>query len=364
MRAQRADGRDPRSVKTPPPGLHTVVGMNQEDQPPGAPLAPPDAEPIPAAISPPPAPPTSRQWQARVLQVLEHIWRDLDGDLSLGALASFAQRSPTDLHKAFRQLTGETTQKYVQRVRLDLAGAALWATDATILDVALAHGFASHEVFTRAFRRAYGESPSGFRRRLRGLANASTAAEQLEWVRRTSPCVGLFQMPITRPVAPLHLPERTMPLNIEEKTLTPQLALTVERTISVSEVQQTLADIFPRVFSYCSATGVPMAGPPFTRYLQMSRGSMTIQAGIAVAAAAEPKDDMALTELPGGEAIVAIHTGPYDTLSETYGELEAWLRSKDKRAADAWEIYLTDPAAVPDPAQWQTQIVMRVANPT
>ena len=40
-------------------------------------------------------------------------------------------------------------------------------TDRSILAIALDHGFSSHEAFTRAFKAAYGLTPSAFRARPR-----------------------------------------------------------------------------------------------------------------------------------------------------------------------------------------------------
>ncbi len=50
----------------------------------------------------------------------------------------------------------------------------------------------------------------------------------------------------------------------------------------------------------------------------------------------------------------ALHIGPYDTLSQTYGELMQWARDQGLRpGSDMWEQYLTDPGVDPDPATWR-----------
>ena len=91
-----------------------------------------------------------------LLQLLRAIRRRLDANVSLDALASRAGWSPFHLHRAFTRMVGETPKQYTLRLRLEGAAARLLASDDSIVDVALAAGFKSHEVFTRAFRRHFG----------------------------------------------------------------------------------------------------------------------------------------------------------------------------------------------------------------
>jgi AraC family transcriptional regulator len=53
--------------------------------------------------------------------------------------------------------------------------------------------------------------------------------------------------------------------------------------------------------------------------------------------------------------------GPYETLHETHAAVERWIEANGGKVAGApWEVYLTDPGEVPDPAEWQTEIVWPV----
>ena len=65
--------------------------------------------------------------------------------------------------------------------------------------------------------------------------------------------------------------------------------------------------------------------------------------------------------IPVGRVAVTIHRGPYDSLSESYQQIERWMRDQGLSAAGApWETYLTDPGERPDPATWETEIVQPV----
>jgi AraC-like DNA-binding protein len=60
---------------------------------------------------------------------------------------------------------GEPPAALRRRVLLERAAHRLLTTADEVLEVGLAAGYSSHEAFTRAFRRAYGEAPSSWRRR-------------------------------------------------------------------------------------------------------------------------------------------------------------------------------------------------------
>ena len=58
---------------------------------------------------------------------------------------------------------GETPARFRRRVLLERAAYRLVISELSVLDVAVEAGYSSHEAFTRAFRRAYGVSPSAWR---------------------------------------------------------------------------------------------------------------------------------------------------------------------------------------------------------
>jgi AraC-like DNA-binding protein len=73
--------------------------------------------------------------------------------------------SARTLRRRFPAATGMTWSRYVVQSRLLRAMALLAEPGPTVLDVATAVGFESVSAFTRAFRRATGETPTAYRRR-------------------------------------------------------------------------------------------------------------------------------------------------------------------------------------------------------
>ena len=89
---------------------------------------------------------------------------NLDRPLMLRSIAREACLSSFHFHRSFRAVFLETPHSYVTRRRLDRAAALLQRSDRAVIDVALDAGFENAAHFSRAFRRRFGCSPTGYRR--------------------------------------------------------------------------------------------------------------------------------------------------------------------------------------------------------
>jgi effector-binding domain-containing protein len=77
--------------------------------------------------------------------------------------------------------------------------------------------------------------------------------------------------------------------------------------------------------------------------------------GVEVTRTFETAGEVYATETPAGEAVVAIHRGPYHRMNEAYSAIERWMAVSGRESAGySWEIY-GDPT--PDPADTETTIV-------
>lgn len=84
-------------------------------------------------------------------------------------MAAAAGLSRFHFQRVVTAVAGESPARFRVRILLERAAYRLLTTDATILDVATTSGFSSHEAFTRAFRREYGDNPSVWRRNPTGF---------------------------------------------------------------------------------------------------------------------------------------------------------------------------------------------------
>ena len=92
-----------------------------------------------------------------------------DHDASGEELASRLHLSRFHFDRLVSAAAGEPPATLRRRVLLERAAYRLITTDDDVLGVAVEAGYSSHEAFTRAFARAYGEAPSRWRRRPTGF---------------------------------------------------------------------------------------------------------------------------------------------------------------------------------------------------
>lgn len=107
-------------------------------------------------------------WHRQIQQIVDQIDQSIrchdDEALTLNRLSDCLGYSGFYLSRKFREISGMQLRDYLRGRRLAFALKALRDTEMGILDVALDCGFSSHEAFTRAFREAYGITPSEYRR--------------------------------------------------------------------------------------------------------------------------------------------------------------------------------------------------------
>ncbi|MCH8618684.1 GyrI-like domain-containing protein [Undibacterium sp. TS12] len=104
------------------------------------------------------------EYARRLNRVLDYIDQHLDSALELEHLADIAHFSRFHFHRVFAAWMGETLGDYARRRRLESAAWRLSCDQqASILDIALACGFASGEAFARAFKSRFDCTPSEWR---------------------------------------------------------------------------------------------------------------------------------------------------------------------------------------------------------
>ena len=100
----------------------------------------------------------------RVNAVIDYIETHLADDLDLETLADVAHFSPFHFHRIFSSMVGETLGRFIARVRIERAATLLIQhPDRSVTETAVACGFTSPSSFARAFKEAFGMSPSVWR---------------------------------------------------------------------------------------------------------------------------------------------------------------------------------------------------------
>lgn len=96
------------------------------------------------------------------------IAQNLSGDLSLPALAAAAGMSERSLSRHYRDATGLTPARAVERLRVEAARRALAETAQPVKRIAQVCGFGSEETMRRSFLRHVAATPQDYRARFGG----------------------------------------------------------------------------------------------------------------------------------------------------------------------------------------------------
>ena len=125
---------------------------------------------------------------------------------------------------------------------------------------------------------------------------------------------------------------------------------------------------FPELFGWLAEHAIPIAAPPFIRYLVVEMASeLQIELGVPVSEDITGGERVQPGVLPAGRYVTLRHTGPYDGLVASNAALQQWAQHEgirfdtwDTPEGTAWrarvEHYLTNPAAEPDPARWEVNV--------
>lgn len=144
--------------------------------------------------------------------------------------------------------------------------------------------------------------------------------------------------------------------------------------VTMPEIGRTARTLLPEVFGWLRLHGIAPGGAPFFRYnvIDMDR-QLEIEFGVPTDGIIPTDERVRPGSLPAGRYASLVHRGPYDGLYEANAVLIGWAKERGIRfdvqktaAGDKFgcrlEIYLTDPQREPDPANWETEVAIRVAD--
>ena len=108
------------------------------------------------------------EWERQIQSIVDEIDRCIqardDETLTLRALSDRLGYSEFYTTRKFREISGMPLRDYLRSRRLAFALKEVRDSEKSLLDIALDYGFSSHEAFTRAFKDAYGVTPSAYRK--------------------------------------------------------------------------------------------------------------------------------------------------------------------------------------------------------
>jgi effector-binding domain-containing protein len=150
--------------------------------------------------------------------------------------------------------------------------------------------------------------------------------------------------------------------SIEVKSISPRRYVGVRRVVKRDGLGPLYGEVIPRLSSWLSERGIAPAGPPMLVYHSVNRetGEFDVEAALFVSAPMDGEGDIGVGETAGGEALFALHVGPYSTLGDTWHAVFARAEHlKRPVTKSSWEVYVNDPSRA-EPAALRTEIYVPI----
>ena len=288
---------------------------------------------------------TLNDYLRRIDRVVALLQQAVANDAELPDLAELgqaAQLSPFHFHRVYRALTGETIGRTVARLRLLRALQLLSDPARAVTDAALAVGYETPQAFARAFRQAFGASPSELR-----VQPARLAGELAR----------LSRAPLDEAVPP-------SPLQVEVLSLEPFALVATRNTGDSADLVVAYEALFGWAAKHgliehiAGIYGVPQQDPRDTPPAECE-----FDCALAFSAEATAGDGTVPLTLGGGLWARLRHVGPYAGLEPATDALLAeWLPHSGYALRDEplFHHYLDDPEQTPE-AVLRTDIYLPVA---
>jgi AraC-like DNA-binding protein len=101
-------------------------------------------------------------WQVK--RATELLMANIEGDISLAALAAECQLSASHFARAFKMSTGKAPHRWLIEQRMGRSKVLLSHREMSLAEIALQCGFSEQATFSRTFKREVGTSPGVWRR--------------------------------------------------------------------------------------------------------------------------------------------------------------------------------------------------------
>jgi effector-binding domain-containing protein len=128
-----------------------------------------------------------------------------------------------------------------------------------------------------------------------------------------------------------------------------KLALMIRKITSIQNMPSVLGACYGEIIQYVNEIGAKEPIESFVIYHNMDMSNLEIDIGFTVPEKLPDKGHIKMSSRRAGKYATALHEGPYDTLTDTYNELTAFVKEKELEIEDwVYEVYLNNPMDNPN----------------
>ena len=114
---------------------------------------------------------------------------------------------------------------------------------------------------------------------------------------------------------------------------------------------------YGKIGAFMRKNNLEQAGSVFAIYHSYSPEKIEMECGVPIAKMAKGEDDINVTEMKAGNAVVAHYYGAYAGTGAAHELLDKWIKENNKNVIGSpWEVYITDPGIEKDTLKWLTDI--------
>ena len=147
-------------------------------------------------------------------------------------------------------------------------------------------------------------------------------------------------------------------------TTTPAHTALIHLQVSMAEMMQQFGPNVGELIAAVLAQGAKPAGPVFAHHLHMDPNCTGIperfdfELSVPVSAPVTASGRMKPGTMPAVRAARTAYYGPYEGLSDAWGEFMGWIKAQQLAPAeDLYECYVTGPQTSEDSYTWRTEFI-------
>lgn len=154
-----------------------------------------------------------------------------------------------------------------------------------------------------------------------------------------------------------------VPPKVKKVIMDPEPTLVIFDSATMEGMNAMFESNYNDLMSYIKKKQIPITGKQFAVYHNWNpEGYTRISVGVPVDKKYNGTGNIQFLELPGGEAVYAMHIGGYNTAAEHYA-IEDYIKDYNLKTRDfIWETYSYNPNTDTDSTTWKTQIFYPIIN--